>query len=240
MDFTAETKLKEVALSSLAARRVLEDAQVDYCCGGARSLQEACSTSGVSAEELIERLRQSGDEANPAAASWVSAPLSDLTRHIRETHHRYVRSAIVRIRELLDTVRARHGAAHAEIGEIQRLFTQLGSEMIMHMQKEEQILFPYIDSLEQAASGNSTLEPPFFRTVRNPIQTMLHEHDSAGELARQIRKASSDYTVPSGGCPTFQTLYDDLKQFEADLHQHVHLENNILFPRALETEASVL
>jgi len=111
--------------------------------------------------------------------------------------------------------------------------------MIMHMQKEEQILFPYIDALEKAARAHGSVEPPFFQTVRNPIHAMMKEHDAAGEIVKQIRKASSEYTAPADACPNYNTLYQDLREFEADLHEHVHLENDILFPRAVEMEAAV-
>ena len=112
--------------------------------------------------------------------------------------------------------------------------------MIMHMQTEEQILFPYIEALERAANGEATLEPPFFQTVRNPVQAMMEEHDAAAALVNQIRTASSAYTPPANACASYQALYRDLQEFEADLHEHVHLENNILFPRAVEMEAAIV
>jgi regulator of cell morphogenesis and NO signaling len=113
-------------------------------------------------------------------------------------------------------------------------------EMTAHMQKEEQILFPYIDALERTASGNGAVEPPFFQTVRNPIHAMMKEHDSVGELMRKIRKASNKYLAPADACTSFQATYQELRQFEEGLHLHVHLENNILFPRAVELEAAVV
>jgi regulator of cell morphogenesis and NO signaling len=140
----------------------------------------------------------------------------------------------------LDKVAAKHGEKHPEITDIQRLFTEVGREMIMHMQKEEQILFPYIDALEKATSARSSVEPPFFQTVRNPIHAMMKEHDAAGELVKQIHNASLDYTAPADACTSYKALYQDLREFEADLHQHVHLENNILFPRAVEMEAAAV
>lgn len=236
--FTNETKTKDIALSSPGAREVLEQAGVDYCCGGGKSLHDACLTAGVSAEEILERLRENSKKVNPEAANWVSAPLSDLTRHIRDEHHQYVRAAISRIEPLLDKVNGKHGPAHPELGAIQGLFGQVGREMLMHMQKEEYVLFPYIEAMERAANGSGSLEKPFFQTVRNPIQTMMKEHDAAGDLVRQIREASAGYAPPAGACTSFKALYDELKRFEADLHQHVHLENNILFPRAAEAEAA--
>jgi len=240
MSFSSETKVKDIALSNPAARQVLETAGVDYCCGGGKSLQEACMRADVSAEEVLKRLRENSKDISPDETAWTSVPLSDLTRHIREKHHRYVRDAISRVQPLLDKVKARHGANHPEIADIQRLFTEVGREMIMHMQKEEQILFPYIDALQRSADGNGTVEAPFFQTVRNPIQTMMQEHDAAGEIVRQMRKASSEYTAPADACMSYKALYQDLREFEADLHHHVHLENNILFPRAVEMEAAAI
>ncbi|HVB97988.1 MAG TPA: iron-sulfur cluster repair di-iron protein [Candidatus Dormibacteraeota bacterium] len=240
MSFTTETKVKNIALSNAEARHVLEDAGIDYCCGGGKSLHDACLSTGVSAEEILSRLRSNGGDVHPEAANWTSAPLSALTGHIREKHHRYVRAAIARIRSLLDKVNAKHGSAHGEIAVIQELFLKVGQEMIVHMQKEEMILFPFIEAMERSAGENGSWKAPFFQTVRNPIQAMMAEHDAAGDLVKQIRKASADYTVPAGACASFKALYEDLKQFEADLHQHVHLENNVLFPRAVETEAATL
>jgi regulator of cell morphogenesis and NO signaling len=236
MDFSRNTKVKDVAAASSAATRILEQAGVDYCCGGNRSLQDACSEAGTSSEEILKRLRAAGAQAGPGDVDWNSAPLCQLTQHIQEKHHRYVRGATQSVRNLLPKVRAKHEAQHPELLEIDQVFQALGHEMLMHMQKEEQILFPYIDALERSANGNGAVEPPFFQTVRNPIRAMMQEHDSAGELTKQIRKASSDYTPPADACASFQALYRELQEFETDLHQHVHLENNILFPRAIALE----
>ncbi|MGA7059750.1 MAG: iron-sulfur cluster repair di-iron protein [Candidatus Acidiferrales bacterium] len=240
MNFNDETKVKDIALSNTAARQILEDAGLDYCCGGGKSLHEACLHADVPAEEILKRLRENSKHVSPDETNWASAPLVDLTRHIRERHHRYVREAIARVQPLLDKVEAKHGKSHSEIADIRKLFTEVGREMITHMQKEEQILFPYIDALEKATNAHSSVEPPFFQTVRNPIHAMMKEHDAAGELVKQIRKASSEYTVPADACTSYKALYQDLREFEADLHQHVHLENNILFPRAVEMETGVV
>jgi regulator of cell morphogenesis and NO signaling len=238
MSFTSETKVKDIALSNPAARQILEDAGLDYCCGGGKSLHEACLHADVPAEEILNRLRENSKHVSPEEANWTLAPLGDLTWHIRERHHQYVRDAIARVQPLLEKVEAKHGENHPEITDIQRLFTEVGREMIMHMQKEEQILFPYIDALERATSVHSSVEPPFFQTVVNPIHAMMKEHDAAGELVKQIRNASSEYTAPADACTSYKALYQDLREFEADLHQHVHLENNILFPRAVEMEVA--
>lgn len=239
MNFNGETKVKDIALSNPSARQVLEDAGLDYCCGGSKSLHDACLHTDVSTEEILHRLRENTKNAGPADLNWMNAPLCELTRHIREKHHRYVREAIPRTQVLLDKVTAKHGSHHPEVAEVENIFLEVGKEMIMHMQKEEQILFPYIDALERAAEARGPVEPPFFQTVRNPIHTMMKEHDAAGELVKRIRILSSEYTAPADACTSFRALYQDLKEFEADLHQHVHLENNVLFPRAVELEAAV-
>jgi regulator of cell morphogenesis and NO signaling len=240
MNFTAETKVKEIAVAHPGATQILEKAGVDYCCGGSKSLHDACAHAGVSTEEIMARLAENQADVGPADSNWVSAPLGDLTEHIREKHHRYVREAIRRDLTLLEKVTAKHAVNHAELRGIQNLFIQVGREMTMHMQKEEQILFPYIEALEHAANGEAAVEPPFFQTVRNPVHAMMEEHDAAAALVSQIREASSAYTPPADACASYQALYRDLQDFEADLHQHVHLENNILFPRAVEMEASIV
>lgn len=240
MNFNTETHVNEIALSNPAARRILEDAGVDYCCGGEKSLAEACLRANVPAETILNRLRQNSASAGSEESGWTKAPLAELTRHIREHHHRYVRNVIPRLSGMLAKVREKHGSNHREVGEIETLFADVAHEMLLHMQKEEHILFPYIDALEHSAKGQGEVEPPFFQTVRNPVSMMMQEHDAAGELVRRIRAASNGYQAPADGCTTFKAAYQELQQFEEDLHLHVHLENNILFPRAIELEAAAV
>jgi len=239
MSFSADSKVKDIALANPAARQILEDAGVDYCCGGGKSLHDACMNAGAAAEEILEKLRASALNVFPEDANWMAAPVCELTKHIRERHHAYVRGAIARLRPLIAKVAEKHSAEHPEILEIAANFAEVSCEMTMHMQKEEQILFPYIDSTERAANGKGNYEMPFFQTVKNPIFSMMKEHDAAGDLVKRIRKLSSEYAAPAGACTSFKALYQELREFEADLHQHVHLENNILFPRAVEMEAAI-
>jgi len=236
MKFNDTTSVKDIAVASSAAAQILEKAGVDYCCGGSRSLHEACGEAGVSSEEILERLRVSGQQSGPEDANWVSASLGQLTEHIRQKHHAYVREAIPRVCALLAKVKSKHGANHPEIATIEVLFSEVGQEMTAHMQKEEMILFPYIETLERLAQNGGTRERPSFQTVRNPIQMMMKEHDAAGDHVKRIREASSGYVPPADACTSYERLYGELREFEADLHQHVHLENNILFPRAVELE----
>ena len=238
MSFTGMTRVGEIAAANPRAKRVLEEAGLDYCCGGEKSLHDACMRANVSPEEILKRLQENSKQAGPDEANWASASLSDLTQHIREKHHRYVREVIPRVRALLGRVKAKHGQNHPELAGIEELFFDLGQDMYSHMQKEEQILFPYIEALQSSTGGNGKLEPPFFQTVRNPVQMMMQEHDSAGEALLAMRKLSSAYQTPADGCESYRELYRSLAEFEGDMHTHVHLENNILFPRAVELEAA--
>jgi len=240
MNFTTETKVREIAAANSGARKVLEEARIDYCCGGERRLGDACVNADVSAEQILKRLAESGKQARPEELNWSSAELCQLTHHIRTKHHKFVRDAIPRLRALLSKVKSKHAQNHPELGEIEERFLELAQEMYSHMQKEEQILFPYIEALERAARKEGALEPPFFQTVRNPVHMMMKEHDSAGEALRAMRSLSGGYQAPAEACESYRELYRSLEEFELDMHTHVHLENNILFPRAVALEDAVI
>lgn len=236
MDFRSETRLNEAV--SPNPKAIGEDTGVDSCGGG--SLHGGCLHTDVPRDEIVERLRRNSGLVRAQDADWVAAPLTTLTQHIRQHHHHYVREAIPRVRALLATAREEQGGNHCETEEMEKLFGDVAREMLMHMQKEEQILFPYIDALERSANGEGPLEPPFFQSVRNPIHTMMKEHDSVEGLVKQIRTTSRGYVVPDGVCASYHSACQELEAFEADLHEHLHLENNILFPRAAELEAAVV
>ncbi len=239
MSATSERKVGEIVAANPSAARVLEEAGVDYCCGGQKSLHDACLHAGVSEEEILKRLRENQASVDENDKNWISSPLAELTEHIRSKHHQYVREAARRIQPLATKVKGVHGANHPELSDIEKLFTEVANEMISHMQKEERILFPYIEALERAANGKESVEKPFFQSVRNPVHTMMQEHDASAARVRQIREKSAGYAPPPDACTSYQALYSELKKFETDLHQHVHLENNVLFPRAVDLEPKV-
>ena len=161
-----------------------------------------------------------------------------MVAYIVTRHHGFTREELVRLSELLEKVCSVHGENHPELRRLHTIFQELKNELTGHMSKEEQILFPYIENLEAAVARGEPAPTPVFGTVRNPIRMMIQEHDDAGQALRGLREASSNYQVPADGCVTFRTLYQALEEFEKDLHQHIHLENNILFPRAADLEAS--
>jgi regulator of cell morphogenesis and NO signaling len=235
MSTTIEKTVRELALEIPAATRVFERLHIDYCCGGNRTLEEACRTAGVSVERVMEALE--GEKAGGAVArEWAREPLGELVAHIQGTHHVYTREAIARIPRLIEKVVAAHGARHPELGRIATVFDGLAQELAMHMMKEEMVLVPHVVRMEEASLAGEPALPPPFGTVRNPVRMMEHEHDSAGAALRELRSLSSDYSAPADGCLTYRTLYGAMAEFEADLHQHIHLENNVLFPRAVELE----
>ena len=239
MTINATKKVGELAVEVPRAIPLFEGLGIDYCCGGNKSLEEACSSAGVKTEQVIQTLEEALAAATlgESPKDWSADPLSELTAHIVNRHHGYVRAELARLAPLLEKVCSAHGQNHSELFTVQQFFNGLSQEMTMHMYKEENILFPYIEQMEAAVNGQRPLPYPPFGTVRNPIRMMETEHDHAAEALREMRKASSNFTVPADGCTSYQALYKGLIDFEKDLHLHIHLENNILFPRASAMEA---
>lgn len=228
--------VREIAIENPATVRVFESLGIDYCCGGRRPLKEACERANIPLDRIMELLAKA-DESDPEdSRRWSDASLSDLTGHIVARHHAFVRQEVPRLEGLLDKVVTRHGEAHPELLSIQKLFAAMAQELTTHMLKEEQVLFPYLEKMEAAVRESGTVPPAFFGSLQNPIARMLADHDDAGELTSKIRHLSANYQAPESACPSYRGLYRGLADFERDLHRHVHLENNILFPRAIDTE----
>ena len=239
MTSPSERTVREIAIEHPGSVRVFESLGIDYCCGGKRSLQQACERSGVALEKVVELLAQANKEAAPVGVeNWAGAGMDVLTAHIVDQHHAYVRREAPRLAGLLEKVVSKHGAAHGELAAIRELFTAMAEELFAHMQKEENILFPYLARMETAARDGRSLPAALFGTVEAPISRLLADHDDAGELTSRMRALAHDYALPPEACPTYRALYQGLEEFERDLHVHVHLENNILFPRALALEQS--
>jgi regulator of cell morphogenesis and NO signaling len=237
MTATAEKTVRDLALESSSATRVFEKLGIDYCCGGDKPLEEACRAAKLSVEEVQNALAAAQTAANATSdRDWQREPLSELIVHINATHHKFVRQEIALLGPLFEKVCGVHGKNHPELLHIQAVFRGLAQELTSHMMKEEMVLFPYIVRMEEAVIQGEPVLPPPFGTVANPVAMMEHEHDSAGVALRAIRAASNGYVAPQGSCASYQALYRALAEFEADLHQHIHLENNILFPRAVAME----
>jgi regulator of cell morphogenesis and NO signaling len=238
MSVTTEKTLRELVLETPTATRVLEKLGIDYCCGGNQSLEQACRAANLPIDQVLDSLEAAELAAKPEGKDrdWQQEALADLVAHITSTHHKYTRAEIARLSPLLEKVRSVHGQNHPELHSIQTNFRGLVDELTMHMMKEEMMLFPYIVRMEESVIERQPILPPPFGTVQNPVSMMMHEHDSAGDALRAMRKASGGYAAPADACVSYQTLYKALAELEADLHQHIHLENNILFPRAIAME----
>jgi regulator of cell morphogenesis and NO signaling len=238
MSVMTEKTVRELVLENAAATKVFERLGIDYCCGGNRTLEQACHAANVSVDQVLKSLEEAqlSSPASSQGRNWQTEPLDGLISHITNTHHKYTREATARLAPLFDKVCSVHGANHPELLELRDVFNGLTQELTVHLMKEEMVLFPYIIRVEEAVIEKAPILPPPFGTVRNPVAMMEHEHDSAGRALRAMREISHDYAAPSDACISYQTLYKALAELEADLHQHIHLENNILFPRAIEME----
>jgi regulator of cell morphogenesis and NO signaling len=221
-----------IAVRLPSAARILEGYGIDYCCGGGRSLADACLAAGVPLSDVVHSLEQATTASPVEPRDWERETATELIDHILSTHHSFTRSELTRLEPLLAKVRAVHGENHPELKRIETLFNQLKQELLSHMFKEEEVLFPFVVSMEEAVIAGQPFPAPFFGTVSNPIKMMMFEHENAGEMLKAIRRLSSDYTEPPEACVSYSTLYRDLQALERDLHEHIHLENNLLFPRA--------
>ncbi len=239
MNLDATRTVRDLATEIPNATRIFEKFGIDYCCGGGKPLQDACLQANIPVDDVLRSLegeKAAGAEAAPSDRDFKNAQLTELIAHILTTHHGYVKQEIPRLKQLLFKVVAVHCANHPELAAVQRTFNELADELTGHMMKEEMVLFPYIEKLEQATSAGKPAPLAPFGSISNPVRMMEMEHESAGRALEEIRTLTSAYTPPEGACFSYKTLYSALKDFEADLHQHVHLENNILFPRAIVLE----
>jgi len=233
--------VREIAVEFPRTTRVFEEFKIDYCCAGERNFGDACQFAGVAPFVVSQKIE--AELAGPDKCGDLESPerknASDLADYIVERHHVLTTNEIARLTNLVEKVCRKHGARHSELFDIQTIFLALAGELAIHMRKEEMVLFPYIKTLYSAVSGNGPAAEPHFVTVRNPVRRMMTEHDAAGDFLQQMRQLSKNYALPEGACPSFRALYYGFEDLEKDLHRHIHLENNVLFPRAIELEQKV-
>lgn len=215
--------------------RVFEKAGIDYCCGGKKSLEDACREKGIDLDELVNRLEEaqaSQEKENVVDAAVMS--LTELADHIETTHHAYLRSELPRLDAMTEKVASVHGEKDSRLREVRETYRALAAELTSHMMKEEQILFPMVRQLEATESAQEF----HCGSVQNPIGQMEHEHDQAGAALERLRELTDGYTPPEWACNTYRALLDALSHLERDLHQHIHKENNVLFPRTITMESA--
>jgi regulator of cell morphogenesis and NO signaling len=237
MTIAAEKTIREIAVENPSTIRVFERFGIDYCCGGRKPLRQACDELRLSFDQVSEKIEESLTTTAPdAGPSWDDVTLSKIIQIIVRKHHVFTRQELPRLKALAAKVESRHGKAHPELAAIRERVEKLEEEMFDHMEKEEHVLFTAIARAEHNLRSGMDLPQNPFGSLENPIRKMMEEHDVAGELCAQIKKLSAGYQPPEGACPSYRGLYAGLQDFERDLHQHVHLENNVLFPRAAKIE----
>lgn len=209
---------------------------IDFCCKGNRTIEEACEKKFMDANEIREEINTVLATKSDNTIDFKSWPLDLLVDYIEKTHHRYVENKTQILLPFLDKLCKVHGASHLELFEINELFKGCAGELAQHMKKEELILFPFIKKLVKASLTNELIQQPHFGTVENPIAMMMHEHDAEGERFRKIAELTNNYNPPADACNTYKVTFAMLQGFEQDLHKHIHLENNILFPKAVALE----
>jgi len=231
---TPSTTLAEIASTTPALTRELERLGLDYCCGGKRSLAEACREQLLDPESVIAELASVPAAAEPPA-DWIGLAPAELVDHLEATHHRYLKDALPRLTELAAKVSRVHGEAHPELMRVAEVVSELRADLEPHLRKEEEVLFPMIRSLASATNQPSL----HYSSIANPIAVLEQEHVAVGALLEQLRALTNGYQAPAGTCASTQALMEGLRELEADTHLHVHKENNHLFPAALALEQAM-
>lgn len=237
MKITKESVIGQIVAENYKTSSVFKKEGIDFCCNGERTLSEACNND----EELLSKLIKSLETAvaekdNSASIEFNYWPLDLLSDYIEKKHHRYVEAKTPEIRGYLEKTVQVHGDKHPELNEVGRLFNETAGQLAMHMKKEELTVFPVIRKMVKTGKKAKTV----FGSIKVPIETMMSEHDDEGERFRQIAALTNNYTLPQDGCETYRITLALLQEFENDLHLHIHLENNILFPKAIELEESLM
>lgn len=224
--FRTEMKVGNIVAEYPATARVFEKHGLDYCCGGKRTLGDACAAKRVDPMKVAQELCLAAAVAVPGDRNWSDASMTELADNIERTHHDWLRSELPRLGGLTRKVASAHGENHPELREVAQVLEDLAVEMFSHMQKEENVLFPTLRAMERGETVRMN--------VGEPIACMIHEHDDAGKALERMRALTNGYAPPEGACNTYRVMLDGLRQLEQDMHVHVHKENNILFPRAME------
>jgi regulator of cell morphogenesis and NO signaling len=235
-DNLLQTTVGQLVIERPARARIFESFGIDYCCGGKQPLGQAIREKGLDEKTVLGVLDAFDQQQSPQAdRDWSQATLAELADHIEQTHHAYLKTELPRLEFLVHKVANRHGEHRPQLVELAHVFDAFKAELASHMYKEEAILFPICRQLD----GSTPPAQFHCGSVRNPIAVMMREHDDAGDALKRMRELTDDYTAPADACNTYRALFDSLRELEFDMHRHVHKENSILFPRAVEAEASV-
>lgn len=232
MNIKEDNTVAEIVVKNIKAAHIFKKYGIDFCCGGGITLEKACAKNNANLDALIAEIEDL-ENSTSKSYNYSKWELDFLVDHIINIHHTYVEESIPILLQYANKVAKVHGHHYSELIEINQLVENVVKELAAHMKKEELILFPYIKHLVKASREETEPKPPHFGTIENPIQMMHEEHDYAGDVFKRIAVLTNNYKTPEGACNTFKALYSKLEEFEQDLHQHIHLENNILFPKAI-------
>lgn len=235
----AQKQIGQFVADDFRTAAVFSNYGIDFCCKGERTVEEVCKKNNIDVEELLGKLLEIQISNQEQSIDYKSWPLDLLAEYVEKKHHRYVEEKSPVLRQFLDKLCKVHGQRHPELLEITALFIGCAKEMASHMKKEELILFPFIKRMVKAQMEGTKIESPQFSTVENPIALMKHDHEIEGDRFRKIVELTNNYTPPADACNTYKVTFAMLDEFEKDLHLHIHLENNILFPKAIELEQSL-
>ncbi|MBA6157310.1 iron-sulfur cluster repair di-iron protein [Tenacibaculum sp. S7007] len=239
MVMSNEKTVADYVTENIKTAHIFKKHGIDFCCGGGISIEKACAKKNVDLAVLEKELSEV-DAVKDLIEDYDKWDLDFLMIYIENVHHTYVRESLPLISQYANKVAKVHGHHYEEVVIINQLFHEVANELTSHLQKEEQVLFPLIKQLVTAKKeGAKNITAPF-GTVNNPIKMMEHEHENAGDIFKEISRLTNNYTPPAEACNTFKALYAKLEEFEQDLHQHIHLENNILHPKAIELEQTFI
>ena len=236
METLERTTIGEYVAKDFRTAAVFSKYGIDFCCKGNRTIEEACEKKSLDFAQIENEVAQLLETKSDGAIDFKSWPTDLLIDYIEKTHHRYVEEKSMVLLPFLDKLCKVHGQSHPELFEINELFQGCAGELAQHMKKEELILFPFIKKMENALRTGQEIEQPHFGTVENPIAMMQDEHVTEGERFEKIAALTNNYTPPSDACNTYKVTFSMLQEFEQDLHKHIHLENNILFLKAIEMQ----
>ncbi len=230
----------ELVAKDYRTASVFKKYSIDFCCQGNRTIEEACEKKNIDTKKVLEDLVAMMEAKSESTTDYQSWPLDLLADYIEKKHHRYVQEKTLEIQPYLDKICKVHGERHPELLKIKEEFNASAGELAAHMKKEELILFPFIRKMTKAKLENIKVDAAHFGTVKNPIQMMMNEHTVEGHRFMKIEELTNNYTPPQDACNTYRVSFALLKEFEQDLHLHIHLENNILFPKAIEIEKELI
>jgi regulator of cell morphogenesis and NO signaling len=237
---TSTQSIREIVSTQTSAAAVLQRFDIDLCSSADTSLEQACAELQLSVDQVLEKLADAAvDEHGPAGDDLAGYSLGRLIQHIVRTHHQYVRRELPRLAEMACNLAGRIGDRAPALKSIGSLLEELRADLFTHLEKEEHVLFPFIAAMDQDSDGTSTTPRACFRTVAQPVRMMMLEHESAGSIVAELRLLTNEFQPPRWACPTHVALYAGLREFEADLRRHVHLEDDLLFPRAIALESTL-